>query len=254
VERTEEAQLRRRLRAAFPHAELVVLARTTSTQDVVGRAARAGAAEGYCCLTDEQTAGRGRQQRSWAAPAGSSLLSSVLLRPSPPAPATLVPIAAGVALVEALAGYGFVARLKWPNDVLLADRKVAGILAESRPSAEGMAIVLGVGVNLTVQAFPEGVDATSLHRHGDAPSPARLLGSLLERLRSRLDDLELGRDAAVLEAWRGHATGLGAMVSVSTAGGHCSGIARDLDHDGALLLDTDEGTVRLLAGDVHLER
>src|SRR5690348_9362072 len=103
---------------AFPGFSLRRLARTASTQDVVRHAAIAGAPEGFCCLAEEQAAGRGRQGRNWSAPAGSSLLASLLLRRRP-ASAGGVPLAAGIALVDAIAALtGTGVQLKWPNDVL----------------------------------------------------------------------------------------------------------------------------------------
>ena len=142
------------------------VARTASTQEVVLRAARDGAAEGFTCLAAEQTAGRGRQGRAWVAPAGSALLASVLLRRSPTVAAG-IPFAAGLALVDVLAAeLGVAAGLKWPNDVLVDGRKLAGILCEVEPAAskgELVAVALGIGVNLTVSGFPEGPEAVSLH-------------------------------------------------------------------------------------------
>src|SRR5207302_65944 len=114
---------------------VVRLARVSSTQDVVRAAAREGAAAGFSCLAGEQLAGRGRQGRRWVAPPGSALLASVLLRPSEVA-APGVPIAAGLAVVDALASrYGVEARLKWPNDVIAGGGKLAGLLAEVEPAA-----------------------------------------------------------------------------------------------------------------------
>ena len=106
------------------------VARTRSTQDVVLRAAQDGADEGFCCLAGEQTSGRGRQGREWVAPPGAALLASVLLRRSASV-APGIPFAAGLALVDVLAAdYGVTAGLKWPNDVLVDRRKLAGILGE----------------------------------------------------------------------------------------------------------------------------
>ncbi len=161
----------------FPGLRLRRIARTASTQDVVLRAARDGAAEGFCCLAGEQTAGRGRQGRSWVAPPGSALLTSVLLR-RPPAIATGIPFAAGLAVVEALAATCDVhARLKWPNDVLAGAGKLAGILSEVEPAASStvqVAVALGLGLNLTVDAFPAGAAGVSLHRLvSHPPSPRR---------------------------------------------------------------------------------
>src|SRR5579872_2279178 len=158
--------------AGFPRLRPMRVARTRSTQDVVLKAARDGAAEGFCCLADEQSAGRGRQGRSWAAPPRSALLASVLLRRAP-AVASGIPLAAGLAVVEALSAMTAVTpRLKWPNDVLVDGHKLGGILSEVEPAASTpgrVAVVLGLGVNLRVDRFPPGVDAVSLHTLVERP-------------------------------------------------------------------------------------
>jgi BirA family transcriptional regulator, biotin operon repressor / biotin---[acetyl-CoA-carboxylase] ligase len=242
--------------ARFPALKVRRVARTTSTQDVVLRAARAGAAEGFCCMADEQTAGRGRQGREWISPAGSALLASVLLRRSPVVAAG-IPFAAGLAVIDALqATSGVTARLKWPNDVLVDGRKLAGILSEVAPgSTQGatVAVVVGLGLNLRVDRFPAGVEGVSLHTLVAKPPVAEVL--LLAwggALRGRVAELELGGIAAVVGGWRQHATGLGQPVTVESASGTLHGIAVDVADDGALLVASDGEVHRVFAGDVHL--
>jgi BirA family biotin operon repressor/biotin-[acetyl-CoA-carboxylase] ligase len=220
----------------------------------VRAAARAGAAAGYLVAADEQTAGRGRQGRRWEAPAGSALLASILLRPR--AAAEGVPLAAGLAVTDALAALGVEAQLKWPNDVLAGGGKLAGILAEVEPAAPGpgVAVVLGIGVNLRVDAFPEGVSGASLHRllaPAAPPTAVELLVELLPTLASRTRSLEAGGIAALLPDWRARAAGLGGPVVAETPAGRVEGRAIDIDAGGALLVETGAGTVRLLAGDAH---
>ena len=137
-------------------------ARLGSTSDRLKEKAREGAPEWAAVLADEQTGGRGRQGRAWASPPGG-LYISVLLRP-PSAPASLIPLAAGVAVVEALRERGVSAELKWPNDVLARDRKLAGILTEASSSSSGLDwVVLGLGVNLVTppESLPEDLRATT---------------------------------------------------------------------------------------------
>jgi BirA family biotin operon repressor/biotin-[acetyl-CoA-carboxylase] ligase len=239
---------------AFPGFSFHSVSRTPSTQDLVRAAARAGAAPGHLCVAAEQTAGRGRQGRSWVAPAGSSLLASILLRPR--AAAEGVPLAAGLAVADALAELGVEVGLKWPNDVVAGGAKLAGILAEVEPAAPGPgpAVVLGIGVNLRVDEFPEGVRGTSLHRllaPAPAPSAEDLLVVLLPALAARVRSLEAGGVEALLDDWRERAIGLGGPVVAETPGGRVEGRAVDVDRDGALLVETPGGTVRLLAGDAH---
>jgi len=242
--------------ARFAAFNLRRVARTTSTQDVVLRAARAGAAEGFCCLANEQTAGRGRQGRTWTAPAGSALLASVLLRRSPTV-APGIPFAAGLAVVDALLGCcGVTAALKWPNDVLVDGRKLAGILCEVAPgSASGsrVAVALGLGLNLNVDRFPTGVTGVSLHTIVDHPPDAEvLLRAWADALRQRLAGLERGGIAGLISDWRQCSVGLGLPVIVAGASGSFGGIAIDVADDGALVVDSGGEIHRVLAGDVHL--
>ena len=241
---------------AFAGFELHLLARTPSTQDVVRAAARAGAAEGWCCVAAEQTAGRGRQGRPWQAPAGGALLMSVLLRPRA-AVAGGVPLAVGLAVADAVAKVsGVEVGLKWPNDVLAEDGgKLAGVLVEVEPGAAELAVVAGVGLNLHVEEFPAGVAGASLHRL--APDPvavgwAAALAALLTALGRRLAQLDAGGVAAAAAAWRGRAVGLGSEVRVETPAGPLAGVATGIADDGALLLSTAAGELRVLAGDVHI--
>ncbi|MGA7987626.1 MAG: biotin--[acetyl-CoA-carboxylase] ligase [Candidatus Dormiibacterota bacterium] len=242
----------------FPALRVRRVARTRSTQDIVLHAARSGAAEWFCCLAGEQTAGRGRQGRSWSAPAGSSLLVSVLLRRSA-AVAVGIPFAAGLAIVDALATTcGVAAGLKWPNDVLVGRRKLAGILSEVAPGsspAGEVAVALGVGVNLTVEAFPDGANAVSLHSLVAAPPRAEvLLRAWSAALVQHLAALEHGGVPAIAAGWRSRAVGLGEPVSVHTPSGGFEGIAVDIADDGALLVESEGEVRRVLAGDVHLGR
>ena len=172
-------RLRGRLGRPFTFVE-----RTASTQRLLD-----GAPEGAVAATDEQTEGRGRLGRTWQAPAGTSLLFSIVLVP-PVAPARMpeLSLVAGTAVAEAIESEtGLRATIKHPNDVLIEGRKVAGILAEA---SEGR-VVLGVGVNVsqTASQLPEGVQtpATSLSLEGAAVDRVELLAAILERLEEHYD-------------------------------------------------------------------
>lgn len=251
----DEAALEGAGRRAFPGFRLRALASTTSTQDVVRAAARAGASAGFCCMAAFQSAGRGRQDRTWVAPAGSALLFSVLVRVGHPRLGG-VPIAAGLAVRAAIAT---TARcdgdLKWPNDLLVGGSKLAGTLSEVEPAApgEGTAVVIGAGVNLTVPAFPAAVDGISLHTLVETPpSSSRLLAAVLPELASRLNVLERAGMTPLCTEWIKHATGIGAMVTVNSSAGTIIGIAEGIDDDGALLVRAEGAVLRVLAGDVHV--
>jgi BirA family biotin operon repressor/biotin-[acetyl-CoA-carboxylase] ligase len=194
--------------------------------------AAAGAPHGTLITAAAQTAGRGRQGRRWESPPGSALLCSLILREHD----ALLSLRAGLAVADVA---GEAARVKWPNDVLVDGRKVAGVLVEGRPH-EGLAVV-GIGVN--VSAAPPGVpDAAALGRD----DVEAVLGELLAALERRLDE-----DAATaLDALRARDALLG--VRVTWDGGE--GVAEGIDGSGALLVRTDAGLAALSAGEVHLGR
>ena len=252
----DQASLERAGRTAFPGFRLQDLAVTTSTQDVVRAAARSGAAAGFCCMADAQSSGRGRQERTWAAPPGSSLLASVLVR-VPDTRLGGVSIAAGLALRAAVeATSQCPARLKWPNDILAGAGKLAGILCEVEPAApgEGAAVVVGMGVNLRVESFPAGVTGVSLHELvASPPTPSRLLAAVLPELAARLEVLEVSGMDPLRSEWMQHAAGIGETVTATSAAGRVAGVAEGIDDDGALLVRVAGGSVRVLAGDVHIE-
>lgn len=248
---------------AFVGFTLRRLARTPSTQDVVRAAARSGAAEGWTCVAGEQSEGRGRQGRRWSAPPGTALLVSVLLRPTP-AMLPGIPLGCGLAVADAVeAVSGVRAGLKWPNDVLApgGGGKLAGVLVEVEPRsartdrspAPAPAAVVGIGLNLAVEEFPPDIHAASLHAlAGHAIHPDGALAAVLRALGSRVRDLREQGVPATVAAWRERAVGLGGPVAVETPAGRVEGTAVDIADDGALLVDTSAGVLRLLAGDVHL--
>ena len=211
---------------------------TASTSDRARALAQAGANHGTLVTAREQTAGRGRQGRTWSAPAGSALLMSLVLREPP----DLLPLAAGVAVAR-VCGDG--ARIKWPNDVLLDDRKVAGILAEGRPQ-EGWA-VLGIGVNvaLDVADLPPELHATAATlglRPGD-------IADVRDRLLRELEVALALDDAALLGAYRDRDALRGRPIRWAAG----SGVAGGIDGAGRLVVELDGGgRTELEAGEVHL--
>jgi BirA family biotin operon repressor/biotin-[acetyl-CoA-carboxylase] ligase len=247
-----EAAVTRAGAAVFPSFRLVRVTTTSSTQDVVRAAAADGAAEGFCCVAEEQTSGRGRGGRSWVAAPGTALLTSLLLR-RPAGVAAGVPLAAGLAVAEGVERLaGIASRLKWPNDVMVGGAKLAGILTEVEP---GGGVVLGIGVNLSVPEFPAGVAGVSLHRLSPVPvSWADLICALLPPLARRLDTLEAGGIPALRRDWMARAAGVGEAASVVMGGRLTTGTVLGIDDSGALLLQGAEEVHRLVAGDVHLLR
>ena len=214
-----------------------------STNQRAKELAAAGAPHGTLVTADEQTSGRGRQGRAWVAPARSAVLMSLVLRELDER-FPLVPLVAAVAVAEACESLAPVScAIKWPNDVWVERRKVAGILVEGRP-AEGWA-VLGIGLNVEDVEFPGELSsiATSLRLAGGVPLAT---GAVLEAL-----SVWLGKGVPeVLAAWRARDALRGEHVR--WAGG--SGVAAGIDDGGSLLVETDAGLVTLGAGEVHLQR
>jgi BirA family biotin operon repressor/biotin-[acetyl-CoA-carboxylase] ligase len=231
-------------------AEIRWLAETDSTNRDALDAARAGAADGLVIVADHQRAGRGRLGRTWSAPPGASLLLSVLLRPDLVVEDRhLVVVAAAVAMAEAVAERtGVATALKWPNDLLVGERKLAGILAE----AAGDAVVVGIGVNVDWPEVPpelEGI-ATACNLEGGRPTTReKLLATFLGRYEFHLADLVGAR-----RAYRERLSTLGRTVRVELADTTLVGTAVDVDDHGHLLVRSDDGADHVIAaGDViHL--
>jgi BirA family biotin operon repressor/biotin-[acetyl-CoA-carboxylase] ligase len=210
-----------------------------STNERARELAAAGAPHGTLVTADEQTAGRGRQGRAWTAPPRSAVLMSLVLREL----AEALPLAAAVAVCEALPAP---AMIKWPNDIWIERRKVAGILVEGRPQ-EGWA-VLGIGLNVATEEFPEELRdvATSLRLAGVSIS----LDDTLDSILTALDRWLAQPTSDVLAAWRERDALRGEEVRWTNGSGTGAGV----DETGALLVDTAAGRVTLDAGEVHLLR
>ena len=222
-----------------------------STNDVAATFAEQGVDEGLVVLADRQTAGRGRLGRSWASPPGAGIYLSVILRPSAAA-ARLVTIAAGVAVTDGIAAAtGLSAHVKWPNDVHVSGRKLAGILAEGTASH----VVLGIGINVQPAAYPSDVAqrATSIEAElGRSVDRGLVLAECLVALASRYRELHEGRTAGIVEAWRMRAAPmLGRRVAWESAGKRHMGLAANIDDDGALIVKVGTETLRIRSGEVR---
>jgi BirA family biotin operon repressor/biotin-[acetyl-CoA-carboxylase] ligase len=212
---------------------------TDSTNERAKELAAGGAPHGTLVTADEQSAGRGRQGRVWTAPPRSAVLMSLVVRE----PREMLPLTAAVAVCDALP---VDCAIKWPNDVWLDRRKLAGILVEGRPQ-QGWA-VLGVGLNVHTTEFPAELDglATSLRLAGIETDVEAILTSIMQSL-----DRWLGAPPpAVLDAWRRRDAVRGERVRWASGEGTAAGI----DDSGALLVDVGEGRIALEAGEIHLLR
>ncbi len=230
-----------------------------STNSKAYQLALAGAKEGEVVIAESQGKGKGRLGRRWISPPFLNLYLSVILRPKiPPYRASLITLMAAVATADAIRNYsGLLPRIKWPNDILLKDRKVAGLLNEIHSETDRIHfVILGIGMNLNMEGktFPKEIRslATSLKQEmGQAISRKAFLQALLVELERWYGVFLKEGGAAILEAWRDRARIRGKRVKVTSFGETLSGIAVDVDPDGALILETRDGNQRrIVAGDV----
>jgi BirA family biotin operon repressor/biotin-[acetyl-CoA-carboxylase] ligase len=216
------------------------------------------AENGTVVVAEVQTVGRGRMERSWHSPKGGVWMSVILKPHIPPALASRVNMAAAVALARALEGlYGLDVRIKWPNDLLVGEMKVSGILTEigaEMDSLDYAVVGIGINANLDPDLFPEEWKATSISRLlGRDVLRARLVQRVLEELEGACEEVEASFDQ-VYEEWKDRSATLGRRVRIITRSGEFEGRAAALEADGALVVRRDDGPFeRVIAGDcVHL--
>jgi len=230
-----------------------------STSDRLKELARSGALEWTAVLADRQTAGRGREGRAWQSPPGGLYLS-VLLRPLAER-AALLPLAAGVAVAEAVGDFAVPGELKWPNDVLVSGRKLAGILAEASSGALGTEwVVLGIGVNVALDPaeLPDALreSVTSLRAEGaQRVGHEAVAAAVLARLGVWYDAL-VQHPQRVVAAWRARAVSWwGSLVDVQAGGAALRGRLIEVDDQGALVIELPGGARRrLVSGEVQMLR
>ncbi|MDR2712839.1 MAG: biotin--[acetyl-CoA-carboxylase] ligase [Clostridiales bacterium] len=229
---------------------------TDSTNAALRRLVPEEPGEFIAVLAEEQLAGRGRLQRSWHSPPGSGIWLSVLFRPGIlPAKAQCFSLLAAVAVREALAHLDLDARIKWPNDLLCQGKKICGILSEMQAGPERINwLIIGLGLNVNTPVFPLDLrdKATSLAlAFGHNFSRPQITALILQQLEANY--LLLGREgfAPIAEKWRQGAINLGQRIRIAGLGQELSGIALDVDQNGYLLLEQDDGSIiRITAGDV----
>ena len=235
---------------------------TSSTNDVaLARCVTTGGepsdAVGFVVVADQQTAGRGRRGHAWFSPPGSGLYVSAVVAPArarvdSSRATSLLTLAAGVGVAEGIArATGLRPDLKWPNDLLVGPRKLAGILAEAAP---GEQVVVGYGINIAPAAYPPELQdrATSLATEtGRAVDRVRVLVETLAALSSRYEDLLDGRFDVILDAWRALSpSASGAPVTWRTNAGIVAGVTAGIDDHGALLVRSDARIERIVSGEV----
>ncbi len=238
-----------------------------STNDAATQLAAAGAPEGVSVLAEEQTSGRGRRGRSWSSPPGAGLYLSVVLRGSELSTAPgLVTLGVGVAAADAvLTATGLPVTLKWPNDLVIGDtwRKLGGILCEAQgsdpSSGSRSALIVGMGINLRSSTHPPDVAARVADIEselGRAIDRVALVLEMLANIQTLAAALRSNNRTAMLDRWRRHAVAgwQGANVRWRDGDVDYRGIARDVDDDGALLVEREGRRERVIAGEVTWER
>lgn len=247
-----QAVTSRRLHARFG-SRIIYEAASDSTMNVARRAAESGAAEGTVVVAEEQTAGRGRFGRAWISPAGKNLYLTLIARP-PVNRLRVLSMAAPLAVclsAEEVAGVRPV--IKWPNDILVAGRKLSGVLIESELSGDSVRFALvgvGINVNVDVSQFAElAAIATSLYESGSEVSREHLLGAFL----THFETLYSSEMPSLVAAWRDRLATLGRTVTVALGSETHEGVAEDVDEMGNLILRLPDGTsMTFEAGEVSL--
>jgi BirA family biotin operon repressor/biotin-[acetyl-CoA-carboxylase] ligase len=243
--------------------DIQVFSETASTNDIIDRLARDGAGEGVVVFAESQTRGRGRLGRTWISPAGQGLWFSILLRPQiRPQAATQVTVAAATAVSRAIARFiGLKVQIKWPNDLLIDGKKVAGILTELSAEVDRInSVTLGIGIDVNI-----GPDELPGELSGIATSLRIATGQKIDRpglACSVLHELDLeyrrmldGQFMKIAEEWEEQCVTLGRNVSVNYGNRRILGRAEALDDEGALMVRTAHGQLeRVTGGDVLLEK
>jgi BirA family biotin operon repressor/biotin-[acetyl-CoA-carboxylase] ligase len=243
--------------------DIRVFERTTSTNDIMARLAGDGVKEGAVVFAESQSRGRGRLGRHWISPPRQGLWFSILLRPDlAPQSATQLTVAAATALARALAQQtGLAPEIKWPNDLLMGGKKVAGILTELTAELDHVKeVVLGIGVNVNLELseLPRELRsaATSLRiESGQAVDRAELAVAILREMDDDYERVRRGQFESVAAEWQQHCGTLGRQVSIRMGERVIRGRAEALDGQGALLLRTQHGHLeRIIGGDVTMEK
>ncbi|HEV7700775.1 MAG TPA: biotin--[acetyl-CoA-carboxylase] ligase [Pyrinomonadaceae bacterium] len=224
-----------------------------STNTEAANLARRGAAEGICVVADEQTAGRGRQGRSWSSAKGDGAYFSIILRPKLEARClSLIPLMAAVAVHDVLRmGFLIPPDIKWPNDILVGEKKISGILAEAIDTPTGLVVIVGIGLNLR-NAEPD-LNATSIEAESQFPADRDDLIAYIHEEMSRLYENLLADPPSIVRLWSERSSYVeGKDVTVTTGDETFDGTTAGLEENGALRVQRCDGRISIVqAGDVN---
>lgn len=248
-------ELARVLRTLFVGKQVVFRESADSTQNLALALADKHDSHGAVVIAEQQKSGRGRQNRKWLSPKGGVWLSVVLKPEIPTSKITLLPFVAALAACDAIKATGLDARLKWPNDVMISGKKVAGILLDISAEAEQVNYaVIGIGINAnvdsaTISARLDGVKITSISDElGRSVSRLDLVKALLENLERYYMEMEQRGAVAILQKWKKDSDMMGREVTVTQNNRTVQGVAVDVKDDGSLLLRTGDGDVNVASG------
>lgn len=232
----------------------------TSTQDIAKSVATKGASEGTVIIAETQTHGRGRIRRTWTSLPGG-IYFSIILRPEiKPTEALQLPLIAGVAAAQAIRTVtNLRPSLKWPNDITLDGKKVGGILTEMSAEIDRLDwVIIGIGLNANIpkSRFPDdvaGIAASIGEIYGDHVSRVKLIQAILTRLEILYEAYQFSGFEDIRQEWKRLSNTIGAQVTINSTSNKISGLAIDIDQDGALILQKEDGAQeRIIAGDVSL--
>lgn len=247
------------LRTSFIGRQVIFRETMDSTQNLAVSLASKPGSHGAVVIAEQQKSGRGRQKRKWLSPRGGVWLSVVLKPAIPTAKITVLPFIAALAVCDAIKAMGLDARLKWPNDVMISGKKVAGILLDISAEADQVNYaVIGIGINVNVDSAAisarlDGVKITSMSDElGRNVSRLDLTRSLLENFERYYVEMEQRGAGAILQKWKESSDMLGRQVAVTQNGKTIQGVAANINDDGSLLLRTDHGDVNIVSGDINV--
>lgn len=234
--------------------EVLCYAETTSTNDIAIELAGKDAKEGTLVIADSQTKGRGRLDRKWVASAGTSILASLILRPAIElSQVNRIVLITTISIIHAIRNVANLhALIKWPNDIVINDKKAVGILVESKTEKNSLSfVVVGFGINVNIQkgSFPEEIAdiATSLSiESGHEVSRVYLLQEVLKQIESRYLRLN---DNGFLDEWKSLSATIGRQIQIEYPDSTRTGLATDIDENGALIVQLDTGEMKHIMND-----
>ena len=235
-----------------------------STQGFAEQIASDKKENGTIIIAEKQTSGKGRLSRKWMSPKGGIWFSLIIHPKFDVSSSTLVPIASAVALSKSIKSVlGVKTEVKWPNDITMNGKKVAGMLVDASFQANNIDyLILGIGINFDIDAkklekrlskTPNFYGINSLRKKGDETPPKLLLKEFLIQLEKNLSYLDNDEKSKIVKEWTKRAVGIGKKITINTSNGKISGISKGIDNDGALRLKTSKEMKRIFVGDVVLK-